>query len=93
MGGLLPVEFHAKLNTSCRIGGRDRAEIGVSEIRIWLEEVRVIQCIKHLEAELQAPLLTEAPPLLYAHIPIEVSGRPEIREESGRIAEGEGPRL
>ena len=48
----LPVEFPAKLDTSCGIRRSDSSEITVAQIGIWLEECRMIERVEHFEAEL-----------------------------------------
>src|ERR1700742_3493201 len=81
-GEVLPIEFETELDASSGISRCDRAEISVSQVRVGLEEVGMVQRIKHLEAELQSLGLAKVPPLVDAHVPHEVLGCAKIREES-----------
>src|SRR5271163_1939018 len=56
-GCVLPVEFETELNAPGGISRGDCSECGVSQVRIGLEEIRMVQRVKHLEAELQSPRL------------------------------------
>jgi hypothetical protein len=89
----LPVEFPPELDASCGIGRSDGSEIAVAKIGVWLEEVRMIECVEHFEAELQPSLLAEAPPFSDAHVVVEEFGRSQIRQESRSITKGEFRRL
>src|ERR1700735_4123274 len=57
---VLPVELETELNASGGISRGDCSESGVSQVRVRLEEIRMVQRIEHLEGELQPPVLLVA---------------------------------
>ena len=75
----LPIKLEAELHGPRRIGCGDRPKIAVAQVGIWLEEIGMIQRVEHLEAELQSRGFPGIPPLLYSHVPIEVTGGTEVR--------------
>ncbi len=90
------VEFRGHLCSSLLVSCRYPSEIPgayVGQIRVWLEEVRMVERVKHLEPELQPLTLGEVPVFLYRHVPIEVRGAMKIREEPGSVSERECGRL
>lgn len=87
--GALPVEFETELNTSGRIGRADCSEsVSISQICIGLEEIRMVQRVKHLEAELQSFRFAKIPPFVNAHVPVEIFRGTKILQESRAIAKG-----
>ena len=74
----LKVEFSSELRASRRIGRAYLSEISIPQIGVWLEKVRMVEGVKHLETELELLGLSETPGLFYTHVPIEVTRPAEV---------------
>ena len=90
---LLEVELPGKLETARRVSGCNRPEGGITKVRVGFEEVRMIKGIEQLESELNAHAFRDLPPFLNAGVEVYKSRRAKVRQEPGRIAEGERRRL
>src|SRR4029077_8185513 len=86
----LPIELQSRLHVTRWVGLGNAAEGSVADIakiRVRGEEVRVVECIEHFDAELQPLAFAEIPPFLDSHVPIHVAWSAKDRKISRRITE------
>jgi hypothetical protein len=76
---LSEVELSRELDTSRGVGAGDGSEVTVPQVAVGHEEIRMVEGIEELHAELRSHVLADRPVLLYAEVPIEVFGSAKVR--------------
>src|SRR5690349_18855139 len=83
----LPVDFHAELNVTTRVGRDNPAKPRIAKVCNWRKELRMIGDVERLGTELNPKSFAPVPPFLDAKISGVDSRGAQVRHGARRVAE------